>query len=136
MMDGLAARAATPTMVMINATSLKARCRATSLRSKKGGQGTKRGRLIGKTKDSVVTKLHALTDADSRPIRPVMTASQVSDHTGAAAPMGSLPKAERLMADRGYDAYGFREASIDRGIKPCLPGRNSRGKPIRQDMGR
>ena len=41
MMDGLAAEAATPKTVMIDATYLKAHRTATSLRSKKGGQATK-----------------------------------------------------------------------------------------------
>ena len=39
------------------------------------------------------TKLHAVTDAGGRPIRFFMTAGQVSDYTGAAALLGSLPKA-------------------------------------------
>jgi transposase len=46
------------------------------------------------------TKLHAVTDADSRPIRFFRTAGEVSDHTGAAALLDSLPKAEWLLADR------------------------------------
>ncbi len=41
MMDGLAAEAATPKTVMIDATYLKAHCTATSLRSKKGDVATK-----------------------------------------------------------------------------------------------
>jgi transposase len=82
------------------------------------------------------TKLHAVTDADGRPIRFFMTAGQVSDYTGAAALLGSLPKAEWLLADRGYDADWFREALKDKGIKPCIPGRKSRGKPIKHDKRR
>jgi transposase len=39
------------------------------------------------------TKLHAVTDAEGRPIRFFMTAGQVSDYTGAAALLGSLPSA-------------------------------------------
>ncbi len=74
------------------------------------------------------TKLHAVTDADGRPIRFFMTAGQVSDYTGAAALLGSLPAADWLLADRGYDADWFREALKDKGIKPCIPGRKSRGK--------
>ena len=35
------------------------------------------------------TKLHAVTDADGRPIRFFMTAGQVSDYTGAAAEVES-----------------------------------------------
>jgi transposase len=50
------------------------------------------------------TKLHAVTDADGRPIRFFMTAGQVSDYTGAAALLSSLPSADWLLADRGYDA--------------------------------
>lgn len=41
------------------------------------------GRLIGRTKGGMNTKLHAV--ADGRPIRFFMTAGQVSDYTGAAA---------------------------------------------------
>ena len=50
------------------------------------------------------TKLHAVTDADGRPLRVFMTAGQVSDDTGAAALLRSLPSAGWLLADRGYDA--------------------------------
>ena len=77
------------------------------------------------------TKLHAVADADGRPIRLFMTAGQVSDYTGAAALLGSLPKAEWLLGDRGYDADWFRDALKDKGIRPCIPGRKSRGKSIR-----
>ena len=65
------------------------------------------------------TKLHAVTNAEGRPIRFFMTADQVSDYTGAAALLGSLPKAEWLLADRGYDADWFREALKDKGISPA-----------------
>ena len=50
------------------------------------------------------TKLHAVTDANGRPISLFMTAGQVSDYTGAAALLDSLPRAQWLLGDRGYDA--------------------------------
>ena len=50
------------------------------------------------------TKLHAVTDANGRPISLFVTAGQVSDYTGAAALLDSLPKAQWLLGDRGYDA--------------------------------
>lgn len=59
-----------------------------------------------------------------------------SDYTGAAALLGSLPAAEWMIADRGYDADWFREALKDKGIRPCIPGRKSRGKPVRYDKRR
>ena len=81
-------------------------------------------------------KLHALTDADGRPIRFYMTAGQVSDYTGAAGLLASLPKAEWLLADRGYDADWFPDALQDTGITPCIPGRKSPAKPIKHDKRR
>ena len=40
------------------------------------------------------TKLHAVTDANGRPISLFMTAGQVSDYIGAAAMLDSLPRAQ------------------------------------------
>jgi transposase len=40
------------------------------------------------------TKLHAVTDANGRPLSFFMTAGQVSDYTGAAALLDDLPKAQ------------------------------------------
>ncbi|GBR44753.1 hypothetical protein GRO01_03030 [Gluconobacter roseus NBRC 3990] len=38
-----------------------------------------------------------------------------------------------MLADRGYDADWFREALEEKGITSCIPGRKSRGKPIKYD---
>lgn len=78
-------------------------------------------------------KLHAVTNAEGRPIRFFITAGQVSDSMGAAALLGTLLKAQWLLADRGYDPDQFRDTLKDERFKPCIPGRKSRGKPIRHD---
>lgn len=65
-----------------------------------------------------------------------MSAGQVSDYTGAAALLGSLPKARGLLADRGYDADWFRETLKDKGIKVCIPGRQSRKKAVKYEKRR
>ena len=65
-----------------------------------------------------------------------MTAGHVSNCTGAAALLGSLPAAEWKLADRGYDTDWFRDALKDKGIRPCIPGRKSRGKTVRCDKRR
>jgi IS5 family transposase len=70
------------------------------------------------------------------PIGLFMTPGQVSDYTGAAALLGSLPQADWLLADRGYDADWFRAALKDKGIKPRIPGRKSCSNPIKQDKRR
>ena len=43
------------------------------------------------------TKLHAVADANGRPLSFFMTAGQVSDYTGAAALLDDLPKAQWLL---------------------------------------
>ena len=82
------------------------------------------------------TKLHAVTDTSGRPIRLFITAGQVSDYTGAAALMKSLPEADWLLADRGYDADWFRETLVGTGTTPCIPGRKSRKKTVKYDKRR
>ena len=82
------------------------------------------------------TKLHAVTNTRGRPVRFFITAGQVSDYTGAAALMNGLPEADWLLADRGYDADWFREGLVDKGIRPCIPGRKSRKTTIRYDKRR
>lgn len=77
------------------------------------------------------TKSHALTDAEGRPIRFFLTAGQMSDYTGAATLLGSLPKAEWLLADRGYDADWFMKALKEKGIQPYMLGKKSGGKLIK-----
>ena len=82
------------------------------------------------------TKLHAVCDSQGRPLHFFITAGQVSDYKGAAALLSNLPKVEWLLGDRGYDADWFRDALKDKGIKPCIPGRKSRGKHVKYDKRR
>lgn len=77
-------------------------------------------------------KSHGKPRVDDRRV----TAGQVSDYTGAAALLDSLPRAQWLRGDRGYDADWFRDALEAKGITPCIPGRKSRTEPIRYDRRR
>jgi len=61
---------------------LKAHRTALSLRVKKRGG---LGRLIGRTKGGMNTKLHAISDANGRPLSFFMTAGQISDYTGCSS---------------------------------------------------
>lgn len=76
--------------------------------------------MIGRAKGGMNTKLHAVADANGRPLRFFMTAGQISDYTGAAALLDDLPKAQWLLGDRGYDADWFRDALQAKGIQPCI----------------
>lgn len=92
------------------------------------GQKGGRGRLIGRTKGGMNTKLHAVTDTIGRPIRLFMTAGQVSDYTGVRALVSSLPAVDWPLGARGHDADWFRADRANMGITPCNPGRKSREK--------
>src|SRR3546814_10315547 len=82
------------------------------------------------------TKLHAVSDANGRPISFFLTAGPVSDYTGAAALLDSLPNAQWMLADRGYDADWFRDALQEKGITPCIPGRKIRNTTVKYDKRR
>lgn len=82
------------------------------------------------------TKLHAVTDANARPLSFFITAGQISDCTGAVALLDDLPKVQWMLADRGYDADWFRDALEQKAIKPCIPGRKSRSLPVKYDKRR
>jgi transposase len=65
------------------------------------------------------TKLHAVTNANGRPISFFVTAGQVSDYAGAAALLDCLPKAQWMLTDRGDEADWFRDALQEKGARPA-----------------
>lgn len=132
MMAGLAAEHGEENTVMIDATYLKAHRTATSMAGKKGG----RGRLIGRTKGGMNSKLHAICDSQGPPIDLFVSAGQVSDYIGARALLSGLPTVEWLLGDRGRDADWFREALQDKGIRACIQGRKKRKEPVKYDKRR
>ena len=50
----------------------------------------------------------------------------MSDYKGAALTPDALPPAKQMIADRGYDSDWYRHALQDRGMEPCIPGRQTR----------
>ncbi|MDR2664373.1 MAG: transposase, partial [Puniceicoccales bacterium] len=54
----------------------------------------------------------------------------MNDISGAGQLLHSLPKGEHLVADRGYDARWLRDASVKRGVIPCIPPiKNRKARP-------
>ncbi|NOD62821.1 MULTISPECIES: IS5 family transposase [unclassified Ruegeria] len=95
-----------------------------------------RGRLMGRTKGGLNTKLHAICDGQGRPLNLFATSGQVSDYIEARALVNSLTKVDWLLGDRGYDADWFRDALKDKGIRACIPGRKQWKKPVKYDKRR
>lgn len=79
------------------------------------------------------SKLHAVCDGEGRPLVLLLSEGQMSDYKGAALMIDSLPRAKRLIADRGYDADWFRQALAARGTAPCIPSKTNRKIAIPHD---
>ena len=58
---------------------------------------------------------------------------QQSDHKGAATLLPTLPDAQVLIGDKGYDSDRFRESLKHRNIQPCIPSRVNRKTPASYD---
>lgn len=104
---------------VIDATYLKAHRTASSLRVIKGDLG----RLIGRTRGSMNTKLHAAADANGRPLK------LLHDHRAGQRLHQHSRAARRLRLQRHW----FRNTLQAKGIQPCIPGRRSRNDAVRYD---
>jgi transposase len=63
----------------------------------------------------------------------LLTEGQMSDHTGAKILYPTLPDANALIADKGYDSDEFRDALYAKGIEPCIPSKSNRTVSITYD---
>jgi transposase len=99
--------------LMIDATHLKGS-------SANRGQPAQKGdvpRRIGRTKDELNSKLHAVRDGHGRPLIMLLTEGQMNDYRGVLM-IDAFPKAKTLLGDRGYDADWFRAALADCRLHP------------------
>jgi len=75
------------------------------------------------------TEIHALTDAECRPLAVLLTSGQVADCTAGAALLEQFPKCDILHGDKGYDANAIRQQVEERGAMPNIPpGANRKWK--------
>jgi transposase len=65
------------------------------------------------------TKLHAVADANGRPLSFFMTAGQVSDYTGAAALLDDLPKAQGYSVTAATTPTGLGTRSRPKASRPA-----------------
>jgi transposase len=63
----------------------------------------------------------------------LLSEGQMSDYKGAALMLAALPKADALLADKGYDADWLRAALAERGLAACIPSKSNRKVPIPYD---
>ena len=77
---------------------------------------------MGRSRGGLTTKIHALVDAEGRPITLKLTEGQAHDGRSAADMLGGIGKGQVLLADRAYDSDALRQNLDERGawanVKP------------------
>lgn len=70
------------------------------------------------SRGGLTTKIHALVDAEGRPIRLMLTPGQAGDAPVALAMTADLASGSTLIADRAYDTDAIRDLAAARGDWP------------------
>ncbi len=83
---------------------------------------------MGKSRGGLGAKIHAAVDALGNPVRLLLTARQVSEHTQAEALVEGF-RAGYVLADKGYDSDAFVETIKGSGATPVIPPRSNRKTP-------
>jgi transposase len=80
---------------------------------------------MGKSRGGLNTRIHAAVDELGNPVRLLLTAGQVSEHTQTEALMAGF-SADFVLADQGYDSDGFVEAIKHQGAVAVMPPKSNR----------
>lgn len=75
---------------------------------------------MGRSRGGLTTKIHALVDAEGRPIRLKLTAGQAHDGRSATDMFETVQAGDILLGDRAYDSDGLRATLKDRGAWACV----------------
>jgi len=78
---------------------------------------------MGRSRGRLTTKIHALVDAEGRPIRLALTPGQAGDAPAASPLLGDLAPGATLVADRAYDTDAIRRFAATRGAWANIPPR-------------
>ncbi len=81
---------------------------------------------MGRSRGGLTTKIHALVDAEGRPVRIILTPGQAHDGTAAGALLTDLEPGATLLADRAYDSDAIREQAQEQGVWANIPPKRNR----------
>ena len=77
---------------------------------------------MGRSRGGLTTKIHAVVDAEGRPIALKLTEGQAHDGKAAEDMLDDLGQGQTLLADRAYDSDRLRERLATQGawanVKP------------------
>ena len=81
---------------------------------------------MGRSRGGLTTKIHALVDAEGRPVRLELTAGQAADAPMAEKLLSDLQPGATLLADRAYDTNAIRDLARDRKAWANIPPKINR----------
>ena len=81
---------------------------------------------MGRSRGGLTSKIHALVDADGRPVALRLTGGQVHDSQEAEALLEAMPEGATLLADKGYDSNAIRAKAAERKAWANIPPKANR----------
>ncbi len=81
---------------------------------------------MGRSRGGLSTKIHALVDAEGRPIRITLTPGQAHDGTAAEELLADLKPGTTLLADKAYDSNAIREQAQEQDVWANIPPKSNR----------
>ncbi len=84
---------------------------------------------MGRTKGGLNSQRHMVSDGRGRPLTVFLSPGRMSGAKGALVLLAEMPRAKRLLGDKGYDADWLRDELKARGVRVCSPARSRRKRP-------
>lgn len=81
---------------------------------------------MGRSRGGLTSKIHALVDAEGRPVTLRLTGGQVADCAEADALIDCLSEGNILLADKGYDSNAIRAKATERKAWANIPPKANR----------
>lgn len=98
---------------------------------------TKKGeaaQAIGRSRGGRTSKIHALANAQGKPIAFILTPGNAVDISVAGTLLDDIAPPRRLLADKAYDANHFRQWLYSIGAEAVIPSNCSRHRPYPLDL--
>ena len=81
---------------------------------------------MGRSRGGLTSKIHALVDAEGRPVTLRLTGGRVADCREADAMLNALGEGNILLADKGYDSDAIRAKAKERKAWANIPAKANR----------
>ncbi|NRQ17523.1 hypothetical protein BHMPCIPO_04785 [Ensifer sesbaniae] len=81
---------------------------------------------MGRSRGGLTSKIHALVDAEGRPVNLRLIGGQIADGAEADALTDELGEGDILLADKGYDTNAIRAKAAERKARANIPPKSNR----------